>query len=215
MNKFKQFVFTAAIILFFVFCFAVSAFAQGERFLPSIYNFEVAADYQNASARDGIEAVLPSPLPTGGEHILFFDLGYTLPANREILIRVYGDVPAGSNLFVGALVDEEVEGFAHRSGTGIFDISLEYDSSLLITYKWPYPIRHLCLLRQCGTSASILHPDGTITPGRSDWENGKDAFIDAVSVEQKKVTVMPYKLRYGKYSVTGNSQGNKIISIWK
>ncbi len=98
--------------------FAICAFAQ-EKTLPSIAGMEVRSDYINASTLDGVSAVMPSPLPTGPEYILYFDLGYWLPKNTPIDVNVYGDIPAGSNLRVGSILADdnhnEGEGFAHRS----------------------------------------------------------------------------------------------------
>src|SRR5689334_21968599 len=77
-----------------------SCSAQSEVFLKSVPANDVRSDYANASNRDGLAAILPSPTRTNGEYILYFDLGFWLPANKPLTVNVYGTILGGSNVLL-------------------------------------------------------------------------------------------------------------------
>ena len=194
-----------------LFCFfAWSAIAQ-ERFIPSVGGMETVPDYLNASSLDGQFAILPSSTPTSGEYILYFDLGYMLPAKTPLPVNIYGDIPSGSNLFLGAIYDEPLEGFAHRVVTTTVVRHGDNSQVAFALPQWDFPVRHLCLIRVCSTTSSQVNKDGSVTPGVTDKENGLDCRIDAVSVGQKKQnTARNWQTSYGCFIINNSLSGKSL-----
>jgi len=206
--------FVAMIIIAALCLFAICAFAQ-ERFLPSIAGIDVVPTYQNASLHDGISATMISPI--GVEQVLYFDLGYWLPANTPIIVNIYSSIPPGSNLLLAALIDEPIEN-AHqwesnvvyeRGDPSMFDSSNEYSQRFIC----PFAVRHLCLIRHRETlTNNIILLSGIFVPATWRKENGMDVTVDALSVGEKIQSISPrtWRMQYGHVTIANTAQGKTL-----
>jgi hypothetical protein len=203
----------------FIVLFAASAFAQNERFLLPIANEHIDT-YMNASAKDGIMAEFPDPDSTKS-FAIFFDLGFTVPAGKQVLYKVYGDFPQGSNVMLGAVVDQDLEAsygypYAHRWVFPIVTRSdARWDSVITGAAVCGYPYRSLCIIRESEWSSSCptCNPAYYSHPAKT---NEQSAYVDALSIVQAKPIVKnirSFDLRYGNTFIHRNEQGLKTISV--
>lgn len=175
---------------------------------------EHAQFYLNASAHDGITVPFPD-VDSTNYFSVFFDLGFTNPANVAQSFIVYGDIPPGSNVKLAAIINESTEGFGHRwvfIDQGRPDNSS--DGILIARALCPYPYRHLALLRYAEWNAScpLCKPAIISKPFPT---NGKDAYVDALALVRKNPIVIANSLYINHIGVARVSQGNKSVSIFR
>jgi hypothetical protein len=209
----SNFLSSAAKTLLFIIIFASSILAQ-ERFLPSVAGINTVNAYQNASALDGVSATMPSPVNC--EYLLYFDLGYWLPPNTSITLNIHGDIPEASNLLIGAIYDEPKEGFSHRTVIAVpnkarVDNNYFEEKITTVILKYPFAVRHFCLIRHTQQNSYTRHPDGTITGGEIRAENGKDVTIDALAeMKVKPVISQSWGYRNGRAVINANNFGKTL-----
>lgn len=197
------FAFVAAVTLLFVCFFSVCAFAQNDVFLKPIAN-ENCPLYLNATSVDGVAAPMPD-VDSTKHYSIFFDLGYTNPANAPMDYKIYGDFPPGSKVYLAAVIDEQNEGYSHR---WIFVNQGRSDNESGVNYithaVCPFPYRHVALLRfaEWSSSCPSCNPPYFARP---DMTNGKTAYIDALSMTpQKKPMANSWQYPYSRFVINNS-----------
>lgn len=180
------------------------------------------SDYKLGSGIDSAYAVMPSPTDAAPQSVLYYPLNRIYRKGEILRVRVSGIIPDGSNIAVCINLWEGYDkgaNYSHSWSVGTIHPEQYYLADprhngyqgYILTIVCPSDTKGLVLIRQVWHNNYRI-VNGKLTGGEAGYQNGIDALIDDVSIEQSKpIPAASWKYAYNSRFVINSSVFGKSV----